>query len=259
MKRMYRFLLLCLTFLFLFSCKPKQFITEGKATKELTTKKIIENHYDNKKDFSTLYIRGNAKFKDDKQSISFNVDIRIKKDEIILVSIRFLGITMAKGMITPNEVKYYEKNGNNYFEGDYSTLSNLLGTDLDFYKAQNLLIGKAIDDLRKGKYSNSIENDWYKLEDVNTNSSQKAFYFEAANFLIKKQVVNQPTKNRKLVVLYPNHKEYTEAILPLEVMIEAFQDNKKSTISLQYNQVSFNEDLSFPYSVPEGYDRIILE
>lgn len=241
------------------SCKTKMGITEAKAAKELTAKKIIQSHYDNKKDFSTLYIRGNAKYKDTKQSLSFNVDIRIKKDEIILVSVRFLGITMAKGIITPNEVKYYEKNGGNYFEGDYSTLSNWLGTDLDFFKVQNMLLGNAFDDLKQGKYRSEIEEYYYKLTDENAKDSEKTFYFEAANFLIKKQAIEQVFKNRKLVVLYPNYKAFPEAILPLELVIHAIQNNENSTISIQYNQVTFNEDLSFPYQVPEGYDKIEID
>jgi hypothetical protein len=243
----------------LVGCRAKKGILEGRASEDLATQKIIDNHYDVKKNFSTAYIRANAKYKDDKQSLSFTAEIRIKKNEIILVSIRFLGITMAKGIITPTEVKYYEKSGNKFFEGDYTTLSNWLGTDLDFFKVQNMLIGQAMDDLRKGNYSNTIENKLYKLNDLSDKQNLKSFYFEASNFLIKKQEIEQVTKNRKLNVYYPNHKEYNEAILPLNFLIEAIQNNEKNTISLEYNSVTFNEQLSFPYSVPSGYEQIFIE
>ena len=105
----------------LVGCKAKKGLVEANASDDLATQKIIENHYDVKKDFSTAYIRANAKYKDKNQSLSFSAEIRIKKNEMILVSIRFLGITMAKGLITPTEVKYYEKNGGKFFEGDYTT------------------------------------------------------------------------------------------------------------------------------------------
>ena len=243
----------------LVGCRAKKGLTEGKAVDDLATQKIIENHYDLNKDFSSAYIRANAKYKDKNQSLSFSAEIRIKKNEIILVSIRFLGITMAKGVITPTEVKYYEKSGNKFFEGDYTTLSNWLGTDLDFFKVQNMLIGQAMDDLRKGNYSNTIQNKLYKLNDLSDKQNLKSFYFEASNFLIKKQEIEQVTKNRKLNVYYPNHKEYNEAILPLNILIEAIQNNEKNTISLEYNSVTFNEQLSFPYSVPSGYEQIFIE
>lgn len=256
---MKHFFIACILVFSLIGCKTKKGILEGNASDDLTTQKIIDNHYDIKKDFSTLYIRANAKYKDDKQSLSFTAEIKIQKNEKILVSIRFLGYTLAKGLITPTEVKYYEKNGSSFFEGDYTTLSNWLGTDLDFYKVQNMLIGQAMDDLRKGKYSNKIEDKLYKLEDINDKENLKSFYFEASNFLIKKQEIEQVNKNRRLKVYYPNHKEYKEAILPLSLLIEAIQGNEKNTISLDYNSVSFNESLSFPYSVPEGYNQIFIE
>ena len=133
--------------IFFFSCNSKKaVIAEGNASEVVASAKVIENHYKLKRNFSTVYIKSSAKYKDDKMSQSVSAEIRIKKDEQILVSIRFLGITMAKALITPKEVKYYEKIGNKFFEGDYSTLSKWLGTELDFQKVQNMLIGEAMDD-----------------------------------------------------------------------------------------------------------------
>jgi hypothetical protein len=241
----------------LVSCKSKSVIAEAKATDTLSADKIIASHYNNKKDFGTLYIKAGARYKDDNQSQSVTAEIKIKKDEKILVSIRFLGITMAKALITPTEVKYYEKIGSKYFEGDYTTLSKWLGSDLDFTKVQNMLIGQAMDDLKKGKYKTEIESKLYKLENA-SDGTEKAFFFEASNFLIKKQEITQASKNRMLQVSYPAHKDYPIMILPAELLIEASNNNKKTTINIDYNSVNFNEDLSFPYSVPEGYERIFI-
>lgn len=243
----------------LLGCKSKAALAELGATSELSTKKIIDKHYDNSKNFKTVYIRAHTHYKDDKQSLALSSEIKIKKDEIILISIRFLGITMAKGIITPTEVKYYEKNGSSYFEGDYTTLSDWLGTDLNFDKVQNMLIGQAMDDLRIGKFKNTIEDKYYKLEEISNGTTQKSFFFEAANLLIKKQEIDQISKERKLAVSYPEYKEYSEGTLPLKVLIEAFHKKDKTSISLEYKNITFNEDLSFPYSVPSDYERIYID
>ncbi|HTO35356.1 MAG TPA: DUF4292 domain-containing protein [Flavobacterium sp.] len=239
-------------------CRSKKGLVEAEAKEQLSAEKIIQNHYKNHKDFSTVYIRANARYKDPKQSHSFTADIRIKKDEKVLVSIRFLGITLAKGLVTPTEVKYYEKSGT-YFEGDYSTLSQWLGTDLDFDKVQNMLIGNALYNLNKGKYLSKIEDGLYRLEDKNNTPNKRTFFFEAGNFLLKKQEIEQSYLNRRLQITYPTYKEYEETVLPLTILAEAFQERDKTTISLEYNQVTFNENLSFPYSVPGGYKRIFVE
>lgn len=253
----YFVLLIC--FASVISCKSKAVISEATATKSMSAEKVIDNHYDTKKDFKTAYIKADVSYKDDKQSLNVSADIRIKKNEQILLSIRFFGITMAKALITPKEVKYYEKSGNKYFEGDYTTLSKWLGTDLDFNKVQNMLIGQAFDDLNKGKYDSSIEDGLYKLYDKSNKNTEKSFFFEASQFLIKRQEISHKAKNRMLKVSYPNHKDYPEVILPAQLIIEALQDNKATKINIEYKSATFNEDLSFPYSVPDGYDRIFID
>ena len=249
-----------LLLVFMCSCKSKiATITEGNASKPLSTDKIIANHYGNSKDFSTLYIKSNVSYKDDKKAQKLTAEIKIKKDEKILVSIRFLGITMAKALITPQEVKYYEKLNGKYFEGNYDTLSKWLGMDLDFEKVQNLLIGEALDNLKTGKYKTTIEDKLYKLEDKSDSKIQKEFFFEAENFLIKKQEIIQITKGRALKISYPNHKKFNEFIFPMNLDIEATQQKRKTNINIDYNTVTVNEELSFPYSVPEAYERIFID
>jgi hypothetical protein len=241
------------------SCKPKELIAESKATKPMKAEKIIRSHYELDKDFKTAYIKADANYKDPNESLNLSADIRIQKDEKILISIRFFGITMAKGLLTPTEVKYYEKTGGTYFEGDYSTLSKWLGTDLDFTKVQNMLIGEAFDNLQEGKYDSSVENGLYKLEDQSSENTLKIFLFEASRFLIKKQQIQQLKEKRTLTVDYPNHKQYNEISFPAELRIDAINQGKKTQIDIQYNSIKLNDELSFPYSVPSGYDRTFID
>ncbi|RYZ84572.1 MAG: DUF4292 domain-containing protein [Proteobacteria bacterium] len=250
--------------LLLVGCKSAQ--TAAPSTPKTETivedagaSKIIVGHYSDKKDFKTLSIKASAKYKDDNQSQSVTADIRIKKNETIFISIRFLGITMAKALITPTEVKYYEKLNSTYFEGDYARLSQWLGTELDFTKVQNLLIGHALDDLNKGKYSASVENGLHKLESTSDKATKKIFFFEPETFTIKREEVSQPAKSRNLLVNYPSFTKYAQTSLPAKILLEALQPKGKTTINIEYNSAAFNEDISFPYSVPEGYERVEIE
>ena len=250
---------------FLASCKSKAVMVDNNSTKTITaidtatvnSQKVIESHYNNKSDFSTLYIRSSAKYRDDKQSQSVSAEIKIKKGEKILVSIRFLGITMAKALITPKQVKYYEKINGTYFEGDYASLSEWLGTDLDFEKIQNMLVGQPIDDLTKKSYAAEVTDKFYKLNAVE-NNTEKSFLFESKNYLLKKQEVIQTEKQRAFAVNYADFQSFASAILPSALEINASQKKGKTEISIDYNSVTFNEELSFPYSVPDGYDRIFI-
>ena len=255
---MKRFLAVVLL-VFLVSCKSKSVVIEAtKSEAHMNANKIIENYYNNKIEFSTLYIKSNVEYADDKQTQNVTAEIKIKKDEQILISIRFLGITMAKASITPTSVSYYEKMGGNYYEGDFTALSQLLGTDLDFNKVQNMLLGRAIDDLNKGKYMESSADQSYRLDDASGNI-KKSFYFDAKTFLVNKQEITQTVEGRMIQVAYSDNIVYKEATLPSKIIINTLQQKGKARINFEYNTITFNEELSFPYSVPNGYKRIIIK
>lgn len=255
MRRIVTFLLV----LSLVSCKSKKALTETDASGKLTATSIINNHYNNKYDFSTLYIKANVKYRDEKNTQNVTAEIKIKNNEKILVSVRFLGFTVAKALITPTEVKYYEKISGNYFEGNYAALSNWLGTDLDYNKVQNMLLGFPVDDLNQSKYDVEIVEKLFKLSDKKNQSTQKNFYFEAENFTLKKQEIIQESASRKLQIDYNEFHKQDKNIYPLSFKIEARQNTGRNIIDVEYKNITLNEDLSFPYSVPDGYDRIFID
>lgn len=244
--------------LFIFSCKSKQAITGGIASKDATANKIIQAHYQNQKDFKTLNIRATTKYKDQSQSYSISTEIRIKKDEMVWIYVKMLGFPVAKALITPNKVSYYEKINNTYFEGDFKLISNWIGTDLDFNKVQNLFLGIAIDDLSKKEYISKIESELYLLAEKTKTDVEKAFYFEAENFLLKKELVQQPSQNRNLEIQYPSHQKENGIFLPNAILIKAIQ-KEQINIDLFYKNISFDEDLNFSFSIPNGYESVAIE
>jgi hypothetical protein len=254
-----------LLIVFLVSCKSKAVVVDKKPVaivpikpdSVMNAQRIIEQHYGNKNDFSTLYIRSSAKYRDDKQTQNVSAEIKIKKNEKILVSIRFLGFTMAKALITPTSVQYYEKINGTYFEGNYEALSQWLGTNLDFTKIQNMLIGQPIDDLTKENFDFMLFDKSYKLSATN-NKTEKAFFFDSTTFLLQKQEMVQPEQERMFEANYNNFQEFTTMTLPGNLQINATQIKGKTEILIDYNSATFNEELSFPYSVPEGYERIFI-
>lgn len=255
------FVLFTFSVIILTSCKTKQAVAsaaEGVAENDKETKEIIAGHYNNPHDFKTLMIRSDVSYKDDKLDQDVSAEIRILKDQKILVIVKYSILTVAKALVTPDEVTYYESIGRTYFRGDYKVLSRWLGTELDYNKVQNLLIGEALYDLNKGAYKASIENGQYKLSGKDSNII-KQFLFEGANYLLKKQVISQSgTQPRTLEIDYPSHQVYAKATLPSGIKIEAEQQ-KRVTINIAYSSVKFDENLTYPYNVPEGYEQIFVD
>jgi hypothetical protein len=259
MKKYFTFLLLVFV---LASCKTEKTIVEQTVTKEAIVdniaKEIIEKHYENTLNFQTVSIRAAADYEDQKQNISIGADIRIKKDEIIWINLKFFGIPMAKALITPTRVSYYEKANGTYFDGNYSILTKMLGTDLDFQKVQNLLLGRPIDNLTKEVFIAEIATNLVQLKSKKQVDIEKIFRFETGNYLLKEQFINQISKNRNVLVTYPSFTNQDNIFMPTGVSIIANQQNQVK-INVAYKKITFNESLSYPYSIPDGYSQIKID
>ena len=238
------------------SCKSRNIISDGTLDSNLSAKNLIRTHYQNELKFKTLRGKVKIEYSDGSDSQSFSLSLRMKKDKAIWMSAP-LGI--VKAYITPDRVSFYNKLENNYFDGDFSYLSQLLGTDLDFKKVQNLLLGEALFDLRKAKYSVSLSKDNYMLKPKEPLELFKIlFEIEPKNFKMASQQLSQPSKKRLLDINYKNYQQINKWVLPSEILILATEDTRRNTIALEYRNIQFDEPVNFPYKIPKGYDKIVL-
>ncbi len=253
------FYLLCFSMMFLYSCKGTKAVSTS-GIKKLSAEKIISNHYTTAFDFETLNARIKVKYDDGKKSFSPNATIRFEKDKTIWVSVKMLGITLAKALITPNKVSYYEKINNTYFEGDFKLLSEWLGTELDFDKVQQMLLGEALFNLRDNKYKSSISDQSYQLKPKTELALfERLFFVHPDTFKMVEQQLKQPLENRNLNIKYLSYQKVGNQDFPKRISIEAFQADDKTAIDLEYKVVDYNARVSFPFKIPSGYKEVVIK
>lgn len=252
------FIFLIISVVVLSGCSTTKGLSSVKASEKKTSKEIIFQHNQLSFDFSTVAINGSVKYQDSKQSINLTSDIRWEKDQKILITLRMFGITGAKALITPTEVRYYEKINNTYFEGDFGMLSQWLGTEMDFEKVQNLLLGKILENISPNQYESSLQQGWFALTEKNPTTWQKNFWLESGNLLLKKQAFKNLQSLDTFEVFYEEHQKLNHGLFPKFFKILAQQTRNNLVIDVRYNQLVFNEKLSFPYQVPSGYQKVEL-
>lgn len=241
------------------SCKSKKSAVEGDVA-TISTKKVISNHVDADFKGNTLNAKITAKYKDRKSSASFSVKLRMEKDKTIWLSATKFGIPVAKAKITPERVSYYEKLNRTYFDGDFALISKFLGTDLDYEKLQNLLLGQAILDLKKGRFNSDYKNESYQLLPKRSNDLYEIlFVMNPENFKLKSQQVKSRAEEQLLSVSYPNYTEVDGETIPKKIAIRAIDKKNITTINMEYKSVVLDQELSFPFSIPQGYKELKIE
>jgi len=241
------------------SCKSKKVITNT-TIMSMSTKKIIKNHYSNSFDKKTIKARLKAKYKDNKNSHTITIKLRMEKDKAIWMSGTVLGFPVAKVLITPTRVTYYEKIKKTYFDGDFSLLSNFLGTEVDFEKLQNLLIGQTILNLKDKRYVSETEGYSYLLEPKRQEKLfDILFWLNPSTFKVNKQEVRQPIEQKKLTVSYTEYQKISDEVFPKKINIIAIDKTKRTLLDLEYRSVVFDERVTFPFRIPSGYKEIKLK
>jgi hypothetical protein len=238
------------------SCKSTKVVTGGTVDEKLSAKSVIKAHYHNQANFKTLNGRVRISYSDGESTKNVSVSIRMEKDKAIWMSAP-LGI--VKAYITPNRVSFYNKLQNEYFDGDFSYLSDLLGTEVDFSILQNLLTGQAIVDLRLEKYHIDISEDSYRLTPRFQGALYKTmFRIEPKNYKIALQQLSQPLQKRLLEISYENYQILDKEILPNEIIIRAITNDSENNIALEFRNITLNGPVNFPYSIPKGFKEIEL-
>ena len=244
--------------LILFSCKSSKTIAaSGNANYNLSTNQLVKAHKKQLPEFKTLQSRLKITLSEGEKTQSHTVSFRMKKDEVIWIS---AALSIVKAMITPEKVSFYNKLDKTYFEGDFSYLSDLLGTDLDFDKAQNLLLGETLFDLEEQPYTVSVLDSSYVLQPKKQNKLFEIFYIlDPIRYQVKSQQISQVKEYRHLQIDYESYQSISNQTLPETIRVVAVEGNDEAIINLELKGVSLNEDLRFPFKIPSGYKAIELK
>ncbi len=241
------------------ACKTTK-ITNTSENMSFSSKKVIKNHYKNAFDKKTINAKLKIKYKGKSSLPSVTGSLRLRKDETIWISLTKLGFPVAKVLITPNKVSFYEKINRTYFDGDFTLLSNFLGTELNFQKVQDLLLGQSLLDLKSESFDITVSDKNYLLKPKVGNPLFDIFFLiNPINFKVNSQQLNQKDENNTLVINYANYERIDNEFFPREIHIIASDIKNTSTIDVDYKSVEFNKRVSFPFEIPKNYEKMALK
>jgi hypothetical protein len=251
-----KYIILSLLVFLVFNCRSSRTISGGEANFKLSTKQLLKENSKLTPVFNTMQSKLKITYNQDGNEQSYTVNFRAKKDEMLWISATF---SVVKALVTPEKVSFYNKLDNTYFEGDYKYLSDLLGTELNFQKVQNLLLGEAIFSLNANTYDVSVNEEAYILQPKKQLELFEIFFLlDPVHFKVKSQQISQPKEFRHLQIDYLTYQEVDKQTLPENIKIIAVEANKETYIELEFKSVTLNENISFPYKIPSGFKEIRL-
>ncbi len=205
--------------------------------------------------FNTFSAKADAALDIDGQKYDVTLTTRIARDKKIWVSVVktvLLDIELARVLITPDSILMVDKWNKVYLKKPFSFIYTYGGKQFNYKTLESLLIGNALPEILNDKntaiqtqndnttLSGSLQNVMYKLL---LGPSKRVTQLNLSN----------PAEAQTLQVA---NKEFTQSgnkIVPSQIDIQSAIKSKKIQVNLQYTRVDFDQQLEYPFSIPESY------
>ena len=238
------------------SCKSPALPPSRVPMKNIESKELSKSIAKNKLDYKKFRSRVKATYDNGKRSQQIIVNLRIEKSKAIWMSANMI-VPIAKLLITPDKVSFYEKFQKTFFEGDVSFINQQFNTSFEFEDIQNLLMGLPLADINRGRWETISHPKFYVLTPrSNKMRFRPTFFFDPNNFLLLEQRFMVPGTQQSLTIRYSNHQKLEGEFIPGEVQISLFDGSDLTRIKLEYTRADFPDRISIPFDIPADYQPI---
>ncbi len=206
--------------------------------------------------------KGDIKLIDGSGTTKGSVQIRMKQDSAIWMSVRKLGFEGGRLMVTPDSVYLVNRLDKNYMIKSFDYVRELSGLPdtgdnlEDFRKLYKLILGQAvrISDKKPDvdiKKSNYVLTEEYQglISDI---------FLNGETYLTEKVKMFQSRENRELACSFGKFKTEGEGlVIPYEREIKIFtRETGKLEVEMDFSRVAVNKPSTLSFRIPDDYARV---
>jgi len=245
--------------LFLSACASKKIVsTTDMSEKEVSKKEkknLLEGISENTLLFETFSTKAKTKLSLDNKSFNATLNIRIKHNEVIWISANaFLGIEAARIMITPDRIQIINRLQSTYIDKPFDYIYNFTSKELSFSELEDLFVGNSLN-----FYENPLNTIFSIGSDYKILGNLEDLVYEMSmgiDYSLKETKLSEANKEQTLQFSYQNYGQVDDQTIPNEVNINLKAAKMNLAAEMKFEDISLNQDLSFPFAVPERYKKI---
>lgn len=212
-------------------------------------------------DFRYLTAKSKISFKSPQQDIdNASINIRVRKDSLIWLSVSKLGIEAVRGLITRDSITIIDKIHKEYSVYDFPTLSKQFNFVMNFELLQALIVGNLPLPKRPAQKIKN-ERDYLLLRQSEGKVLVENYIGEQDRKLKKLMVTEQPTKNT-LRLDYEDFTSLNNFLFPYTSLVTLDYKSKtdgqfyQTLLRIKHNKVELvDKNPGFPFTIPAKYER----
>lgn len=212
-------------------------------------------------DFTYLTAKSKLSFKSKTQDLSnASLNLRVRKDSLIWISISKLGIEAVRALITRDSVVIMDKLQQEYVVTDFPTLSRQFNFDMNYDLLQALIVGNLPLPKRPAQKIKN-ERDYLLLRQEAGKVLVENYIGENDRKLKRLMVTEQPTKNA-LRLDYEDFNTLNNFVFPYSSLVTLDYTSQtdgqfyQTLIRIKHNKVELvDKNPGFPFTIPAKYKR----
>ncbi len=235
------------------ACKSKKESVSPSELSPLKAERLMAEMMSHQKDYDSFSARASVQYQDGDKNQSFTANMQYQKDSAFLARITAtLGIEAARMKVSGDTVRIINRLKKQYIEKSFKNYGDVLPFPIRLKLVQNVLLGNAFVD-EKGDISSSVDGQFHVLT-VNGKKLKTTIWLEPDNYTKERMLVEDLTSGRRMTVRYSDYREKEDELFPYEQEIQ-FQGEKQIRLDMTFTRLELNDDVSFPFSVPEKYKK----
>jgi hypothetical protein len=203
-------------------------------------------------DFNTFSGKAQTKLSVNGDSHDVTLNIRIKKGQQIWVSITaVLGVEVARALITPDSIKLMNRLESTYLKKPFSFVYQYTSKQINYKTLESLLTGNAVPELISDNASLKPDNGNVIL----SGTLQDLVYQLTVGPDLRVSQTNMSNQAAAQSLLVSNS-TFIQAgghVLPSVININSTSGTKKILADMHYTKADFDQNLSYPFSVPSRF------
>jgi len=202
--------------------------------------------------FNTFAAKAKATLNMDGTSNNVTLNIRIKRDKEIWVSVTaILAVEVARLVITPDSLMLINKLENVYLKQPFSYIHSFAGNQVNYKMLESLLVGNAINEFLS-------EKDSLKIDGGNTilsgNLQDLAFkLILGPDMKVSQTYLNDQNAAQSLQVNNDTFIQVTGKVIPSQIGMVSMVKDKKIELNLHYTRIDFDKVQDYPFSISADY------
>jgi hypothetical protein len=206
-------------------------------------------------DFQWFTGKASTSYESPEEGISGSIDIRMRKDSIVWVAAKKLGIEAVRVLIDAHEYTVLNRIMGEYQKGSTSEINTIIPVVASFEDMQQLIFGNVIlpDSSRM-----SIEHDSvYHVISWVDEGMHFRYYLHSHSLALERISITDRAR-RTSTASYSDYRNIVGfGMIPYErIFTFPYDSEGNTTMSFSFSEIAINEPKAIKFTIPNSYERV---